>query len=494
MPFFLDTQETVQRFGSSIAEFRSLLDANHVRHGSPEDLFEFTRALESSTKFRSELYALVKSIVNKERGELLLTDMMSIIAASVGGRSVADTTADITRPTNELMEFLLGTGCWKQFGSASRPVSQPVTPPLKPSISAEDPGPIPIASSTAPAKSAAEVPAEFEDKASLLEISNELRQTLSRLENNTQQVKLHLDSIERRIGRMGPSPDASPAKKVAGLEPLLHRGVADTPVTRVAPLAAEEMPAIEPLPTRGRAAFAGRVLFDESPADEEEDFSSPTFDFGTEKRRGIVPIAIFIVLAAIAAAVFFYMHSARGSALWARLQGDRSHLSGSPAPAASAPAAPVPSPSSAAASASSAPASPTGQAAATGTPANTTAPDVASSNASSDTQPISDNPKIRYVPANVMEGYLLSAPRPEYPTQARMNHIEGQVALQAVISKSGAVTALHVIKGPSSLYSAAVAAVRDWRYRPYSVGGRAEDVATTVYVDFSLKPLPPIVQ
>lgn len=487
MSFFLDTQETVQRFGSSIAEFRSLLDANHIRYGSPDDLFEFTRALENNRQFRMDLTALVRSIVKKEGGDLLLTDMMSIVAASVGGRSVADTTADITRPTNELMEFLLGTGCWKQFGSPSRPVSQPVPPPLRAPLTMEGHEPIPISLSTAPAK-AAEAPAAFEDKASLLEISSELRRTLSRLESNTEQVKLHLDSIEQRIGKMASPPDAPPVNKTAGLEPLWHRGVAETPLPPSP--SAEELSAMQTLPTRGRAVFAGRVPFDESPVlDEDDDFSSPTFDFDTEKKSGVVPVAIFIVLAAIAAAVFFYIHSARGSALWAHLQGDRSHLSSSPAPATPTPAATVPSTSASSPATDGTSPSLTGQSAAA-----TTVDDGAGSDSSSDTKPTPDNPKMRYVAANIMEGRLLSAPRPEYPTQARMDHIEGQVVLQAIISRGGAVTGLHAIKGPESLRSAAVAAVRDWRYRPYSVDGHPEDVTTTVYVDFSLRPPPSIVQ
>jgi protein TonB len=92
-----------------------------------------------------------------------------------------------------------------------------------------------------------------------------------------------------------------------------------------------------------------------------------------------------------------------------------------------------------------------------------------------------------------MEGYLLSAPRPEYPARARMDHIQGQVAMQVTISKHGAIQTLHVIKGPSALRTAAIDAVRTWRYRPYMVEGTPQDVATTVYVDFNLNPPPAIV-
>ncbi|WP_373694162.1 energy transducer TonB [Edaphobacter paludis] len=71
-----------------------------------------------------------------------------------------------------------------------------------------------------------------------------------------------------------------------------------------------------------------------------------------------------------------------------------------------------------------------------------------------------------------------------------MDHIEGQVALQATISRSGSIETLHVVKGPPSLRGAAIDAVRHWRYRPYTADGQAVKVATMVYVDFTLRPPP----
>lgn len=508
MPFFLDTHETVQRFGSSIAEFRSLFGKNYIHYGSPNDLFEFTKTLEHSNQFRLDLSALVKSVVNREGDELLLTDMLGIIAAAAGGQSVTETAADITGPTNVLMEFLLGTGCWKQFGSPSRPVSQRTTPPVPSPIRREETEPIRISVPVSPAKSSIEV---SEDKASLLDISNDLRQTLSRLENNTQQVKLHLDSIERRIGKMEAMPKAPAEDKTVGLEPLLHPDAVHMAERNVVPPAAakESLPIEPPLPTRGRAIFSGPLHLDdaETTEAEDDDFSSPTFAYGTEERRSIVPfVIIFIVLAVIIAAAFFYFRSAQNQSFLkaglARIEGNHFEGNHSRPNSASVPAASVPvatpstnssSTSNAIAASSTPPPSASRSIQVASTPAHVPASDAASPTAFPDAPPVSNNPKFRYVPANVMEGYLLSAPRPEYPAQARMNHIEGQVVLQASISKSGAITSLHVIKGPPSLRSAAVAAVRTWRYKPYSVNGQPQDVATTVYVEFTLRPPPALV-
>jgi protein TonB len=66
--------------------------------------------------------------------------------------------------------------------------------------------------------------------------------------------------------------------------------------------------------------------------------------------------------------------------------------------------------------------------------------------------------------------------------------------MQATISRSGSVMGLHVVKGPPALRRAALDAVRQWRYRPYTVDGRPVDVSTMVYVDFALRASPTIVR
>lgn len=90
------------------------------------------------------------------------------------------------------------------------------------------------------------------------------------------------------------------------------------------------------------------------------------------------------------------------------------------------------------------------------------------------------------VSSGVMAANLLSAPKPEYPTLATLTRTQGSVVMQAVISKEGAVEEVHVIKGHRLLRGAAKNAVRNWRYRPYKVGGVPVEVATTVSVDFRL--------
>jgi protein TonB len=48
------------------------------------------------------------------------------------------------------------------------------------------------------------------------------------------------------------------------------------------------------------------------------------------------------------------------------------------------------------------------------------------------------------------------------------------------------IEGLHVISGPVMLQSAAMDAVRSWRYRPYLLNNEPVEVETTVNVVFTL--------
>ena len=90
------------------------------------------------------------------------------------------------------------------------------------------------------------------------------------------------------------------------------------------------------------------------------------------------------------------------------------------------------------------------------------------------------------VSQGVMDGYLVGKVLPVYPPIAREAGIEGTVILQATISKTGTIENLRVVSGPMMLQRAAVAAVSQWRYRPYLLSGEPVEVETTVNVRFTL--------
>lgn len=88
--------------------------------------------------------------------------------------------------------------------------------------------------------------------------------------------------------------------------------------------------------------------------------------------------------------------------------------------------------------------------------------------------------------SHVSEGDLVRKILPVYPPLARSARIQGQVILQAVISKQGAIENLKVVAGHPMLVQAAIDAVRQWRYRPYVLNNEPVEVETQITVNFSL--------
>jgi protein TonB len=88
--------------------------------------------------------------------------------------------------------------------------------------------------------------------------------------------------------------------------------------------------------------------------------------------------------------------------------------------------------------------------------------------------------------SRVMEGNLIRRVQPEYPAAARSARVQGAVVLHAVISKQGTIENLQVISGSPLLVRAALAAVSQWRYRPYYLNDEPVEVDTQVTVNFVL--------
>jgi protein TonB len=90
------------------------------------------------------------------------------------------------------------------------------------------------------------------------------------------------------------------------------------------------------------------------------------------------------------------------------------------------------------------------------------------------------------VAQGLSEGMLVHRVSPSYPVLARRAHISGTVVLLAVISKSGTIDNLSVKEGDPTLASAAMEAVRQWKYKPYCLNGEPVEVETVITVNFAL--------
>jgi protein TonB len=76
---------------------------------------------------------------------------------------------------------------------------------------------------------------------------------------------------------------------------------------------------------------------------------------------------------------------------------------------------------------------------------------------------------------------------PAYPEVPRLARVEGQVVIEAVIGVTGDVVETRVLRSTPMFAEAALAAVRQWKYRPTLINGRPVPVVLTVTVTFRLQ-------
>ena len=82
----------------------------------------------------------------------------------------------------------------------------------------------------------------------------------------------------------------------------------------------------------------------------------------------------------------------------------------------------------------------------------------------------------------------ISTVAPAYPAEAQAQKLQGAVVLQAVIGRDGSVQDLKLVRGYFVLGRAAIAAVKQWRFRPYVLNGHAVQTQTVITVNFSFPP------
>jgi TonB family protein len=107
-------------------------------------------------------------------------------------------------------------------------------------------------------------------------------------------------------------------------------------------------------------------------------------------------------------------------------------------------------------------------------------------------------PQIQPIPQQISEPVALSeqAARamlvhsvdPVYPPEGLAQKLHGPVVLQALIARDGSVEDLKIVRGYFVLGKAAIAAVKQWRFQPYTVDGRAASAQTVITVNFNSPP------
>ena len=99
--------------------------------------------------------------------------------------------------------------------------------------------------------------------------------------------------------------------------------------------------------------------------------------------------------------------------------------------------------------------------------------------------PVSDEPldisEIDYKP------HPIRIVAPEYPEAARRAKLEGKVTIRVLVDKNGKVEKTEVLNGPEIFQPAAVAAARQFRFRPGKHEGERRKVWMVMPIDFTLK-------
>lgn len=82
----------------------------------------------------------------------------------------------------------------------------------------------------------------------------------------------------------------------------------------------------------------------------------------------------------------------------------------------------------------------------------------------------------------IVQPKLLHSIAPNYPAAARSAGISGNVVIVAHVEKTGDVTSMKVVSGPATLQSAAMSALKSWKYQPATLDGSpiATDVTVTI--------------
>jgi TonB family protein len=78
--------------------------------------------------------------------------------------------------------------------------------------------------------------------------------------------------------------------------------------------------------------------------------------------------------------------------------------------------------------------------------------------------------------------------KPKYPEGPLARNSEGLVALGAVVDTTGAVTRVDLVSSPGDreLEEAAIAAAKQYRFRPYRIGGRVTEAYAIIRFDFKI--------
>jgi protein TonB len=121
--------------------------------------------------------------------------------------------------------------------------------------------------------------------------------------------------------------------------------------------------------------------------------------------------------------------------------------------------------------------------ASTPAPQKTATPVIVSTSASTAQKPAADSEPL-IVAEDVADSHVAYRVQPAYPEAAHKKGVKGDVILTANVDKDGNVSSVDVVSGNAQLATAAVSAVKQWRYEAYYHNGQPTEFQTQVTVRF----------
>ncbi|HZL56291.1 MAG TPA: energy transducer TonB [Bryobacteraceae bacterium] len=91
---------------------------------------------------------------------------------------------------------------------------------------------------------------------------------------------------------------------------------------------------------------------------------------------------------------------------------------------------------------------------------------------------------------HVTQGEAIKAAKervePEYPAMAKQLHLEGAVQLEAHIGENGIVEEVKPLTGNAVLMNSAVAAIKKWKFTPFTADGKPVKAVADLSFHFKL--------
>ncbi len=178
MPLFSSTDRIGSEFAAHVREFQKLYEFHSMVCGSPQSFLKLAPKLASSEGFRLDFSDLVRTTRDKERGRLSARDMLTIAAVAIGGSGVGAAETELEESAGTLQVLLAGVGGWRDSGGGGADNGPQI---------AETDG------------------QQRKGGGSGGEVSPDMKETLARLELASMQLKIYLDDIDRRMGRIEPN-------------------------------------------------------------------------------------------------------------------------------------------------------------------------------------------------------------------------------------------------------------------------------------------------